>query len=880
MHHQPPRLADRFLQFFCAPHLLEEVQGDLHEEFDYQVKRSGLTRARWRYWRDVLGFFQPRYIKRKPSPYPITYSYSPTMLQNYFKIAFRNLLKHKGYSFINIFGLATGMAVAMLIGLWIVDELSFNTYHKNYDRIAQVRSRIFGEHGIGINSSLQYPLGTELKTNYQNNFKHIVMASWEVDNVLSAGDKKLSRKGLFMEPDAPEMLTLKMIHGSREGLRDPHSILISASTSKALFGETDPINQFMKINNKIDVKVTGVYEDLPLNTQFNHIKFLSPFDLWVSENPWIKERAMTDWDNHFLKIYVEINPGTDFEKISANIKDAEMKNLANFKEQQKLKPEVFLHPMSDWHLRNYKRGLLDPEPMKMVRLIGIIGAFVLLLACINFMNLSTARSEKRAKEVGVRKSVGSMRGQLIGQFFSESYLVVFFAFLLSLLLVALSLPWFNELSAKEMTMPYRHLSFWLTGLAFIFITGLLAGSYPALYLSSFQPVKVLKGVIRVGRFASTPRKVLVVTQFTVSATLIICTIIVYRQIQYAQNRPVGYSRDGLVMMEMKSGDFYGNYDLLRTELKNTGAVDEMAESMGKVTEVWSGNNGFDWKGRHPSADESFGTLVVTPEYGKTVGWQFVKGRDFSRELTSDSAGIVINEAAVKYMGLKHPVGEHVSWKFQDLETKHFTVLGVIKDMVMESPYEPINPTIFMIKGHGGVNWINIRINPNVSISEALPKIEAVFKKLIPSAPFDYKFADQEYALKFATEVRFGKLAAFFAILAIFISCLGLFGLASFVAEQRTKEIGIRKVLGASVTNLWQMLSKDFVVLVIISCFISVPIAYYFMDEWIQKYTYRTEISWWIFVGTSILAVSITLLTVSFQAIKAALMNPVKSLRSE
>ncbi|HTE00696.1 MAG TPA: ABC transporter permease [Mucilaginibacter sp.] len=803
------------------------------------------------------------------------------MIKNYLTIAWRNLIKNKVSSLINIGGLAVGMAVVTLIGLWIWDELSFNKYHQNYDRIAQVRTHLkdprSGE--TGVNGSLQVPLVNQLKTNYKSNFKHVVVASWDVDNILSAGDKKLSRTGLFMDPDGPEMLTLNMIHGSRSGLKDINSIMLSESTSKAFFGDADPVNKVMKINNKLDVKVTGVYEDLPLNSQFKDLKFISPADLWIADNPWIKQ-AMNDWQNHFLKIYVEIEANTSFAKASQNIKDAELKNLGNLKEQAKLNPQVFLLPMSDWHLHNYKRGQADTGPLQMLWLIGIIGAFVLLLACINFMNLSTARSEKRAKEIGVRKAVGSVRSQLIGQFYCESFLIVLLSFLLSMIFVALSMPWFNALSGKLVHAPYQSPLFWVLSLVFIFITSIIAGSYPALYLSSFNPVKVLKGTFRVGRFASIPRKILVVTQFTVSVALIICTIIIYRQIQVAKNRPVGYTRDGLLMIEKKSSDFDGKYNLLRTELKKTGAVAEMSESFGKVTEIASGNGGFTWKGKDPNLQDQFGTLPVTFEYGKTVGWQFTAGRDFSPSFITDSSGMVINESAAKYMGLKNPVGEQVSWKFQDQPLRYYKILGVVKDMVMESPYEPMYPTVFMAKGHVGTNQINIKINPNVSASQALPKIEAVFKKIIPSAPFEYKFADLEYAAKFAAEENIGRLAAVFGSLAIFISCLGLFGLASFVAEQRVKEIGVRKVLGASVVNLWGMLSKDFVQLVILSQVIASPIAYYFMHNWLQHYKYRTDISWWIFALTAAGAIIVTLFTVSYQSIKAAIMNPVKSLRSE
>jgi putative ABC transport system permease protein len=809
------------------------------------------------------------------------------MLKNYFKIAFRSLIKNRTSSFINISGLTVGMAVALLIGLWIYDELSFNEYHHNYDRIGRVLVRGNDvQHGPFINNSMTYPLATELMETYKANFKHVVRASWVQDYILSSGEKKLSRTGQFMDEGAPAMLSFKMLRGSWTGLKDPYSIMLSASTAKALFGDADPMNRSILMNNKLNVKVTGVFDDLPLNTQFKDIKFFSTWDLWASQNDWILKRATNDWNNHFIKLYAEIQPGSNFETVNHNIENAELqkiKGIDNYREEVARNPKVFLDPMKNWHLEPYDRkGQADSAPMRMVWLVGIIGMFVLLLACINFMNLSTARSEKRAREVGIRKAIGSMRLQLIIQFFSESFFIVIFSFVLACLLAILSLSWFNNLAAKQMVVPWANTYFWLISMGFVLLTALLAGSYPALYLSSFKPVKVLKGTFRTGRLAAIPRKALVVIQFTVSVALIVCTIAVLRQVEFAKERPVGYSRDGLVMMEMKSDDFYGKYDLLRSGFLNTGVVSEFSESMGKVTEIVSGNNGFDWKGRDPNKEESFGTLAITEEYGKTVGWQFLSGRDFSRAFSTDSTGLIINESAAKYMALQNPVGEDVTWTWWlNNQVIHYKILGVVKDMVMESPYEPIKPLLFYVKGHnGGVSWINIKVKPGVPMANALPKIEAVFKKLVPAAPFEYKFADQDYALKFASEERVSKLAGFFAVLAIFISCMGLFGLASFTAEQRTKEIGVRKVLGASVYILWRLLSKEFVVLVIISLLIAAPVSYYFMHTWLQGYQYRAELSWWVFAAAGAGALLITLLTVSFQAIKAALANPVKSLRTE
>jgi ABC-type antimicrobial peptide transport system permease subunit len=578
-----------------------------------------------------------------------------------------------------------------------------------------------------------------------------------------------------------------------------------------------------------------------------------------------------------------LQPNADIINVNTRIRDLELnitRHLNNARDEAAANPVIFLHPMSRWHLySNFKDGVAEQGPAEFVWLVGIIGGFVLLLACINFMNLSTARSEKRAREVGIRKAIGSRRGQLIRQFFSESFLVVLLAFICTLLLVAVSLPWFNKLAAKQMYIPWANTWFWLMGAGFILFTGLLAGSYPALYLSSFNPVKVLKGTFRTGRFSAVPRKALVVLQFSVSTSLIICTIIVYNQVMFAKNRPVGYTPNGLLMMPVTSMYFSGKYDILRSELKKTGAITEMAESESAVTNVSSHNGGFTWNGKAAGVEEDFGTLTVTYEYGKTVGWNFLDGRDFSRDYSTDSSCFVINETAAKFMGLKHPVGETLRWKNKRFGfDKDFKIIGVIKDMLMQSPYGPVKPTIFRLGGN--YNWVYARINPSISVTNALSKIALVFKTIIPAGPFEYKFADDEFAKKFAAEERIGKLAGLFAAFAVFISCLGLFGMASFVAEQRIKEIGVRKILGASVFNLWGLLSKDFVALVVLSFLVAAPTAYYFMHNWLQNYQYRTAMAWWIFAAAGAGAVLITLLTVSYQSIKAALVNPVKSLRAE
>ena len=805
------------------------------------------------------------------------------MIKSYFTIAWRNLIKSKGYSAINIGGLAVGMAVAILIGLWIYDELSFNKYHQNYNRIAQVMLKGNFNGQRFTSSALPRPLEFELRNKYGSPFKNIVMSRWDEEHILSVDDKKISRFGRFMQEGAPEMLSLQMQRGSWSGLKDPHSIILSSSTAKALFGDEDPSNKMMRIDNQMDVRVTGVYNDLPYNSDFKNLKFISSWDLNLSYNKWMQE-AKDQWGNSSFLMYVQLQPNTTFNGVDALIKNAEH-NVTD-EEFKKFNREVFLNPMNRWHLYpQWKDGINVGGRIQYVWMFGIIGAFVLLLACINFMNLSTARSEKRAKEVGIRKAVGSLRGQLIRQFLCESFVIVFISFIFSMMLVALSLPLFNKISDKQMTMIWSNQFFWMISIAFIVITSLISGSYPAFYLSSFNPVKVLKGTFQAGRFASLPRKVLVVLQFTVSVVLIIGTIVVYRQLRHAKDRPVGYSRDGLITIQIKSPDLLQRFDVLSRELENQGVVAQITKSSSPTTAIWSNNGGLEWKDKDPNKEDGFGTIWITHNYGKTVGWEMKEGRDYSPAFASDSISsardstavysIIVNEAAVKYMELKDPIGEIIRWSgFQ------FKIIGVVKDMLMESPFDPVRQTIYLVNNEEANSCIHVRINPKLAVGDALVKMESIFKRLVPSVPFDYKFVDTEYGLKFATEERVGKLASVFAVLAIFISCLGLFGLASFIAEKRTKEIGIRKVLGATVRNLWQMLSKDFVVLVVIACCIAAPLAYYFLSQWLQKYEYRTEISWWIFAVAIGGALFITLLTVSFQAIKAAIANPVKSLRTE
>lgn len=791
------------------------------------------------------------------------------MLNNYFKIAWRNLLRNKISSFINIAGLAVGMAVAMLIGLWIWDEVSYNKNFKNYDRIAQLWQFVTFDVEKIPYTVMPIPLAEELRSNYPD-FEAVSLSSNTITAVLSFENQVFSREGNFVEPVFPTMFSVEMLEGSRDALQDRHAIVLSESMAKTLFGSDNPMYKIIKIDNKENVKIAGIYKDFPNNSSLKDVFFLASWNLFTAMNENVKFDT-DQWDSNNYQIFAQLKAGADFARVSTKIKDIRMK-LDN---PPRYKPEFFLHPMRKWHLyASFRDGVNNGGLITYVWLFGIIGMFVLLLACINFMNLSTARSEKRAKEVGIRKAIGSARSALIYQFFSESLLVVAIAFVLSLVLAELILPFFNNVADKNIHLPWLNPWFWLLGLGFSLVTGIIAGSYPALYLSSFQPVKVLKGTFRAGRLASIPRKVLVVFQFTVSVALIIGTIIVFRQIEYAKNRPVGYSRNGLIEVHMNTPEFDGHYDALRNDLLNTGAVQAVAQSYGSITADFGGTTDISWKTKTPGTSPLLMENLVTHDYGKTVGWNIIEGRDFSKDFIADTLSMILNENAVELMSFDNPLNETVT-----LHGKNYTVIGVIENIIKSSPFDQIQPTFFTIN-YDKVNVLNIKLAPQAKVREALSKVENVIKKYAPAAPFEYRFVDEEYAKKFGEEQRIGKLAAFFAVLTIFISCLGLFGLAAFVAEQRTKEIGIRKVLGASVLNLWQLLSKDFIILVLIALLIATPIAYYVMNNWIQNYTYRAEISWWIFASAGAGALGITLLTVSFQAVRAAVANPVESLKNE
>jgi putative ABC transport system permease protein len=795
------------------------------------------------------------------------------MIKSYIKVAWRNLISNRTYSLLNISGLAVGMGVALLIGMWIWDELSFDKSFDNYNRIARVMHATENNGQIETHEVTNYPLAEVLRREYGSQFERTIVCSGTWDHTFDFAGKRFMNTGMYMEEGAGQMFSLKMIAGSINGLTDPNSVMLSETAAKTIFGNEAAVGQLLKMDRSLDVKVTGVYKDIPATSTLKDLQFIAPWKLYFNNTPWIKQ-IPDPWRPNAFTTFVQLKEGVDADKASLAIRDVRLKRVNS--KLAMMKPKLFLHPMSKWHLYSeFKNGINTGGRIQYVWLFMTIGIFVLALACINFMNLSTARSEKRAKEVGIRKTIGSLRKQLVVQFFSESLLYVVLAFSVCLLLVQLALPFFNGVADKQMTLPWALPAFWVVSLVFCLVTGFIAGMYPALYLSSFQPIKVLKGSFKQGKFAGLPRSILVVVQFTISIILIIGTVVVFRQIEYAKDRPVGYDRDGLIMIGMPGADVHDHFDAVRDELKKANVIVEMTESNAPATEVNSTSTGFDWEGKDPAVGVEFPVTRVAYNYGKTIGWEMLQGRDFSPDFKTDTNALIVNESAANMMGFRNnAAGKTVIWDGEPL-----TIVGVVRDVIAESPYSAVRPSVYALNSSPG-DLLIAKLNPSISIPVALKHFETIFKRYFPDHEMGHRFVNEEYDRKFGNEQRIGKLAGFFAGLAIFISCLGLFGMASFVAQQRSKEIGVRKVLGASVMSLWQLLSKDFIGLVLLSLLLAVPISYFYMNEWLQNYAYHPKLSAWIFVSAGLAAIVISLVTVSFQTIRAALLNPVKNLKSE
>ncbi len=787
------------------------------------------------------------------------------MLRNYFKIAIRSLLKNSVYSFINIAGLAVGLACSMLILLWVVDELSYDKFHSNANQIHQLWVNATYDGKVNSFNSVPFPAKEELKTR-DSKIKNTVLADWGSNHLLTLGDKRINNNGLIVSEEFLDIFHFPILKGQSEiALDDPKSIVLTEATAKTLFGDDDPIGKVILLDNKNEVKVTAVLADVPSNSSFQ-FNFLIPLKLLQNEE-YIQE-ADGDWGDNSWNVYVELQPGATKEEVENTIK-----NVLVEKGQVDVPREFFLHPLLRWRLHSsFENGKEAGGMVDYVKGFSIIAIFIIVMACINFMNLATARSESRAREVGIRKSIGSRRKELIFQFIGESVIIAAISFVFALVLVELSLPFYNNLVKKTLLIDYSSVEFWLYSASIILVTGIFSGSYPAFYLSSFEPVKVLKGKVQLGKNA-TPRQALVVLQFVFATGLIIGTLVISQQIQHTKSRSLGYDQENLLTV-LSNEEISKNYKTIKQELLASGAVVSVTKSNSPVTEIYS-NNFLEWQGKPKDQKVLFTTIATEYDYTKTLGIKILEGRDFSEDFKSDTASILVNKAAADIMGLKETVGTPVTFWGE----RKATIIGVMDNVLMGSPNGQIKPS-FLVYDEHWVSAITIRLEKTEDTEASIKKVEGVFKKIDPSHPFEYAFVDDQFAKKFSGIKMVSNLANVFASLAIFITCLGLFGLAAFTAEQRRKEIGIRKVMGASVQSLVSLIAKEFSWLVIIAFLIAAPLSWWGFSNFLETYAYRIDFPWWVIAFSGLACLSFTLLIVSTQALKAAMSNPVDSLRSE
>ena len=786
------------------------------------------------------------------------------MIKNFFIIAWRNLLRKKSFSFINITGLSIGMAAAILILLWIQNEVSYDKFHDRKDRLFEVWNRYTTDGKIGCWSNTPKVMAAAIQQDYPE-IEKAARVNFFPPVLMAMGEKKLSGRGKIVDSSFLQIFSFPILKGNaKTPLNGLFDIILTETLAKFFFGNDEAIGKTITIDNADNFTVTAVMKDPPNNTKFE-FEFLIG---WA----YMRYKGWDDnnWGNNSVDTYVLLKSSSSLASIEPKIKTLRAKY-----DKGDPKIETFLYPLTRRHLYgSFENGKESGGRIEIVRLFGIIAGLILLIACINFMNLSTARSEKRAKEVGIRKVVGAQKKSLIFQFLGESVLLASIAGILALIIVQLALPPFNQLVGKKLFIDFDSTGFWIAGIAFILITGILAGSYPAVYLSSFRPVSVLKGSLKAVNALVTPRKVLVILQFTFAIVLIIATIIVRQQIQNAQQRQAGYSKDNLVYHFME-GDVEKNYTLIKNELLAAGAATSVTKTSAPITEGWSNTWGIEWQGKNPKDKTVINRFCADDAFVKTAGLQLVAGRDFDlTNFPTDSTAALLNESAVRLMGFKDPIGQVLKDNGTD-----WHVVGVIKDFILTSPYMPTDP-IFIAGAKAWFNVIHIKLNDKNTMEKNVAVLKQVFKKYNPLYELNYRFVDEEYARKFDDQKRTSTLATLFALLTIFISCLGLFGLSSYMAENRIKEIGVRKVLGASVGNITLLLSKDFLKLVFISFVIASPLAYWAMFSWLQAFPYRVTIQWWVFVLAGLSAVFIALFTISFQSIKAAIANPVKSLRTE
>ncbi len=789
------------------------------------------------------------------------------MFRNYLTIAWRNIVRNKTFSAINIGGLTLGMASSLLILLWIQNELSVGTQYPNAPHLYRVMENEIADGRIVTDEDTPGILADELKKHFPEVVYAAAMSDRE-EHVLTAGGKTARQTGHYAGADWFRLYGVPLLIGTPETtVNTPGSVAISAKLAHIYFGSPQKaVGKSIRFDNWLTYQVTAVFTDLPTDTPEPYEYVLTWAD-YQRREPWTRV-----WENTGPRTRLQLRPDADVANVNAKLKTFLKSRNKDINASYNI--ELFLQPETEAYLySNFKNGQRDGGRIDYVWLFVLIAVFLLLIAGINFMNLATARSVKRAREVGVRKVVGAERASLIGQFMGEAMLLTSIALVLAMALVAVLIPAFNQLTDKRLMLPINQPAFWLILLALLVLMGGLAGSYPALFLSSLNPVRVLKGTLRFGSGAQLFRRGLVVFQFVLSMLMIVGTVIVYRQLQYIQTKNLGYDRENLIRIRSE-GELGQKFLLFKERLSQLAGIESV--TFLKTNPLHNGNttDGIKWVGKDPTIAIQFNNTSVGYDFARTMGMKILRGRDFSPAFGTDSTNYLINEAAAKRIGYKDPVGQPLTfWG------KPGKIVGLIEDFHFNSLHVAIRPLIVQFQKNDHWGNILIRTRPGQT-KQALASIEALCRQMNPKFPFAYSFIDTEYEERYKSETVIGTLSTVFALVAIFIACIGLFGLAAFMAEQRTKEIGVRKVLGASVASIVALLSKDFLQLVLIAIVIASPVAWYAMNRWLQDFAYKINIEWWVFALAGLLAVSIALLTVSFQSVRAALLNPVKSLRSE